>query len=168
MTVRSSDLDDRPTDHVITLVEDPNRFNRYRPTCTCGWQSSKVEAVCRATAAGERHTSSKRRPPASELTAVQRVRAHELSWLLGAADRHDLWQEADGTSVETCAEHFGLSDPISEVTEEVRIAEAAGLLRPRPLRHGVGAAWELTDAGRAALDLERGITRPQPAQGGTE
>lgn len=85
------------------------------------------------------------------LTPVQRVRARELSWLLGAAEQHDLWQEADGKSVETCVEHFGVSDPIAEVTEECRIAEAAGLIRARPLNPGTGAAWDLTDVGAVAL-----------------
>ncbi|HEX8345049.1 MAG TPA: hypothetical protein VF657_09930 [Actinoplanes sp.] len=101
--------------------------------------------------------------PISELTPAQRVRGHELSWLLGAADKHDLWQEADGTSVQTDAEYFGLADPIGEVTEEVRLAESADLIRTRSLRVGAGAVWELTDAGRAALDLERSATRPLPS-----
>lgn len=48
-----------PTPHVVTLVADPDRFNRYRPTCTCGWQAPKAEAICRATAAGDRHERTK-------------------------------------------------------------------------------------------------------------
>lgn len=88
---------------------------------------------------------------AAELTPVQRVRAFELSWLLGAAERHDLWRKGDGTSIETCAKVFGLSDPIAEVTDECGIAEKAGLLRARPLANAAGAAWELTSAGIAAL-----------------
>jgi hypothetical protein len=94
-----------------------------------------------------------------EITAAQRVRAYELSWLLGAARDHDLWQKADGTSFQTNAEYFGLSDPIGEVTEEVRLAESAGLICTRPLRYGPGAAWDLTDVGIAALaELRSGGT----------
>lgn len=82
----------------------------------------------------------------TELTAAQRAHAREMSHLLAAAEGNDLWQEADGTSVQTDREYFGVSDPIAWVTEECRLAEFAGLLRV-----GSGAAWELTDAGEAAL-----------------
>lgn len=78
--------------------------------------------------------------------------------LLDAVDAHEVWLEADGTSVLTDSEHFGLSDYICEVTEEVRAAEAAGLIRSRPYRGGPvrdGGVWELTDAGRTAHALNR-------------
>src|SRR4051812_4557398 len=91
----------------------------------------------------------------TDLTPAQRARARELSWLLAATDRHDLWQEADGTSVMTAMEYFGSGETIGEFTEECRIAEEAGLIYARPLTVGTGAAWELTEAGRAGHELNK-------------
>lgn len=47
--------------HTVTLVADPERTNRYTPACTCGWVSSKTEAICRAQAAADRHERAKSR-----------------------------------------------------------------------------------------------------------
>ena len=73
--------------------------------------------------------------------------------LLAAVAACEVWLEADGRSVLTDREYFGVSDPVCEVTQEVRAAESAGLIKSRPFRGGPtlsGGAWELTDAGRAA------------------
>lgn len=71
--------------------------------------------------------------------------------LLRAVAGHEVWQNPDRTSVLTDSAYFGLSDPIADVTEEVALAEAAGLIKARPLRSGPGAAWDLTEAGRVWL-----------------
>lgn len=51
------------TGHEITLVPAPDRFNRYRTTCSCGWgwRATRFEAICRAAAAGDRHVEVKSR-----------------------------------------------------------------------------------------------------------
>jgi hypothetical protein len=95
------------------------------------------------------------RPPTAvspvEVTPAQRTRAWELAPVLRAIRAGEVWQEADGRSVETFAEYFGFADPIADVTEEVACAEATGLATTRPLSHGVGAAWELTPVGVKVL-----------------
>jgi hypothetical protein len=87
----------------------------------------------------------------ADLTAAQTTRAYELALTLRAVRAGEVWQEPDGTSVETLAVVFGVSDPIGERTEEMCLAEAAGLVRAVPLRHGPGGHWELTPAGEKAL-----------------
>lgn len=86
-----------------------------------------------------------------EITDAQRARTWELAPTLRAVRAGEVWMEVDGTSVETFAEVFGLSDPIAEVTEQMKLAESAGLVVAVPLQHGGGFRWDLTDAGSAAL-----------------
>jgi hypothetical protein len=85
------------------------------------------------------------------LTEAQRTRGWELAPFLRAVRAGEVWQEEDGRTVETIAEVFGVSDPIGDVTEEVAAAHAVGLVTPKPLTHGPGAIWELTEAGAAVL-----------------
>lgn len=86
-----------------------------------------------------------------ELTPQQITRGRELAPVLRAVAQHEVWQEPDGTSVETLREVFGVSDPIADVTDEVHLAESAGLIEVRPLSAGAGGAWDLTEAGRVWL-----------------
>lgn len=60
---RARQEQDRTAAHVVSLVEHPDRFNRYRPVCRCGWawRIGRFEAICRAGTAGERHVEVKSR-----------------------------------------------------------------------------------------------------------
>lgn len=82
-------------------------------------------------------------PP--KITDVRRARCAELAPRLRAVRAGEVWCENDGRAVETFVEYFGVSDPIADVTEEMRLAESAGLARPAGMR------WELTPAGQDAL-----------------
>lgn len=73
--------------------------------------------------------------------------------LLQAVADMDVWQEDDGTTNLYLHEHFGLSDPLGPVTEEIHAAEAEGLVY---LRIGHARWWDLTEAGRAELAREDG------------
>ncbi len=56
-----------------------------------------------------------------------------LEALLQAVNDHEVWLNRDGTSELTDREYFGVSDPICDVTDEVRAAYEARLIeRPRP------------------------------------
>ncbi len=69
--------------------------------------------------------------------------------LLEAVNDHEVWLERDGTSCLTDREYFGLSDPICDVTEEVKAAYEAGLIeRPRP----GSTLWRITRDGILRLE----------------
>lgn len=75
----------------------------------------------------------------------------ELYAVLDAARRLDLWQEDDQTTThEYRHEHFGLSDPVRDVTAQADAAAESGLIELRIGSAG-GRMWQLTDAGRAWL-----------------
>lgn len=77
-----------------------------------------------------------------------------LAALLREVANGEVWLEDNGRTVLTNREHFGVSDWIADLTDDVAEAEAAGLItRPAPGR----LMWDLTKRGEAVLAAPVGV-----------